>query len=159
MQRSTWPPLLLSQLLDLHLTRTIKREKAKIEMSKFLELADSIEADLREMDEDADALNTKRLANKERARMIFNDHHTAQDRVAEGLKRMEAVIHDMSGSNTRQRDDDEKKAEAAKLVVVKTETPKLGEGSGATPDNFRPGGEIVTNADVGTIKQVIGEAS
>jgi hypothetical protein len=92
--------LLLSQLLDLHLTRSIDRLRGTADMSKFLQLADDIEADLKAMDADAEELNAKRLKNKELSRQIFNGHHAAQDRVLEGLKKMEQVMKDMTGSNS-----------------------------------------------------------
>jgi hypothetical protein len=126
----------MSQLLDLHLTRAIARHKPEAPVSKFLQLADAIEADLKEMDAEADVLNEKRLANKELARQIFNHHHEAQDRVAKGLERMGAVVHDMSGSNSR--------GSTEKPV----ETTKLGEGSGATPETFPAVGEVAVDGEV-----------
>lgn len=123
--------LLLSQLLTLHLDLSIKRYEVQSGMSKFLQLADDIESDLKELDEEANLLNAKRLKNKERARQIFNDHNAAQDRVAEGMKRMDQVLHDMGGSNSRKASEDEK-AEAVKPPVP--ETPKLGEDSAASSE-------------------------
>lgn len=152
--------LQLSQLLDLHLSRVIARyHKPEAPVSKFLQLADDIESDLKDMDDEAELLNSKRLANKERARQVFNDHHGAQDRVADGLRRMGAVIHDMSGSNSsREPSEAEKKAimaahaaaiaahAEAERAKQQTEAPKLGEGSGVTPESFR--GDIVVDGDV-----------
>lgn len=157
--------LQLSQLLDLHLSRVIARyHKPEAPVSKFLQLADDIESDLKDMDDEADVLNEKRLANKERARQVFNDHHKTQDRITDGLYRMGAVIHDMSGSNSsREPSDAEKKAimaaheaaiaahaEAEKAKQSssgdKAEAPKLGEGSGVTPESFR--GDIVVDGEV-----------
>ena len=121
------------------------------DMSKFLQLADDIESDLREFDDEADALNRKRLQNKDRAKTIFDDHHSAQDRVAEGLRRMEAVMHDMGGSNSRKMTDGERAALTAKVdqaqkdmdaAGVKTAAttalegaPKLGEASDGTSES------------------------
>ena len=119
--------ILLAKLLDLHLTRTIARERRKDQvMSKFLELADNIEADLKEMDVEADTLNEKRLANKEAARLIFNSHHAAQDRVRDGLARMAAVTKDLSGSNSNRGETEGKKEE----------TKPGQEGSGDTSKTF-----------------------
>lgn len=103
-------------------------------MSKFLQLADDIEADLRGLDNDADELNSRRLNVKERARTIFNDHNTVYDRTEEGLRRMEAVLHDMGGSNSRKATPLEK----GEQIPLVGETPKLGEGSDATSDSSFP---------------------
>lgn len=93
-------------------------------MSKFLELAENIEADLKAMDVDADELNAIRLVNKEKARLVFNDHHATQKRVGAGLDRMAQAIKDLSGSNSK-GDDTEKKDETEQA-----------EGSGGTSTTF-----------------------
>lgn len=90
-------------------------------MSKFLELAENIEADLKAMDVDADELNAIRLVNKEKARVVFNDHHATQKRVGAGLDRMAQAIKDLSGSNSKGEE--------------KNETEQA-EGSGATSTTF-----------------------
>lgn len=100
-------------------------------MSKFLELAENIEADLREFDEEADVLDMKRRRNKERAHVIFSDHNDVQDRVKAGMDRMEAVMHDMGGSNSR-------KAKTSETTASTEETAKLGEASGGMSEASFP---------------------
>lgn len=69
-------------------------------MSKFLQLADDIDSDLREMDNDADELNARRLVLKERARVAVNTHHSGFNRVEEGLDALERIGRELSGSNS-----------------------------------------------------------
>lgn len=142
--RPTLPPaVLLSQLLDLHLTRTIDRaaKRDEAEMSKFLQLADDIEADLKHLDQRADDLAMIRRRNRERADEILDQHEDAQNRVAEGMRRMDAVLNDMGGSNSRKLTEAEKAALAAKDGKTNegtAEKPALGEGSGDTSDSSFP---------------------
>lgn len=69
-------------------------------MSKFLQLADDIDSDLREMDNDADELNARRIMLKERARVAVNTHHSGFNRVEEGLDALERIGRELSGSNS-----------------------------------------------------------
>lgn len=120
------PSLLFSQLLDLHLERTIAAAKFRGDvMNKFLELADNIDADFAELDKDADALNERRLSIKERARIATNAHHASYNRVEEGLARLE-----QAGSGLAGRSNSEK--------TKPGELEGKGEGSGDTSQTFPP---------------------
>lgn len=66
-------------------------------MNKFSQLADDIETDLADLDKDADALNERRLAIKERARLATNAHHSTYDGIEGGLKRLEDAADAMGG--------------------------------------------------------------
>jgi methyl-accepting chemotaxis protein len=129
-------------LLDLHLSRTIERERFKDKvMRKFVQLAEDVENDLKELDNDADELDRRRRQSKEAARQVINDHHRIQDRIDEGIAAMQRVSDaaGLLGQNTRT---------AAELAAMKAEEdakikaeiekdhplePK--EGSGDTPPN------------------------
>lgn len=94
-------------------------------MSKFLQLAEDIEADFAELDKDADSLNERRLAVKERARVATNAHHKTYDRVEEGLDRLEQAAGALGAKSNSA------KAKAEELAG-KSQT---GEGSGDTSDS------------------------
>lgn len=142
-------PLLLSKLLDLHLSRVIAREHLKDRvMRKFVQLAEDIEQDLKDLDNDADELQSRRRANKERARSVVNDHHKIQDRIDEGLAAMERVADDAGIVRTNTRT-------AAELAAIeaqeRAEQEKL-----KTEGNDK---EVVTEAEVGDVAAVLGEGS
>lgn len=119
--------LWMAQLYDLHLSRSITRLASEANMSKFLELAESIESDLQVMDAAAEALDAQRLANKVLASEVMGGHMAVQARVKEGLEKMRGVIHDMGGSNSR-------KFTEAELAALKAEEPaKPAEVSGEAP--------------------------
>lgn len=143
--------LLLSQLLDLHLSRTIEREYLKDHvMRKFVQLAEDIESDLKGLDRDADDLERRRLEVKEAARTVVNDHHRIQDRIEEGIAAMRRVSESAGLPNTRTRTAAElaeiaAEEERAKNAVKPPEGEKQdevqsGEDSGDTPQDatFQP---------------------
>jgi methyl-accepting chemotaxis protein len=138
--------LLLTQLLDLHLSRTINREKRKDRiMRKFVQLAEDVEADLKGLDNDADDLNHRRLQVKESARQVVNDHHRIQDRIEEGIAAMRRVSEAAGLPNTRTAEELAEIAAANKKFAddLKNQvegTPALGEGSVDTSDkSFQSG--------------------
>lgn len=112
-------------------------------MRKFIQLAEDVENDLRELDADADELNARRLKAKERARLAINDQHRIQDRVEEGIAAIEKVA-EAAGmrSNT---------LTAAELARIEAEK-KAREGNGGEK-------VTVTEADVGKVETALGEAS
>lgn len=124
--------VLLSKLLDLHLSRSIERHKRPLPptreavMRKFLELADNIEKDLIELDKDADELEARRKLVKERARGAVNAQHRIQDRIEEGLRAMEAVASTVERSNSQGNETGS------------------GEGGGDTAKTFQPGDDTKT---------------
>jgi hypothetical protein len=140
--------LLMSKLLDLHLSRAIAREHEKDRvMRKFIQLAENVEADLKELDRDADELERRRLDGKERAKKVVNNHHRLQDRIDEGIAALEKVADDagIERQNTRTAAElaaieAEEAAEQAKLKgekpkeAIEPEAPKLGEASGGMPE-------------------------
>ena len=115
-------------------------------MRKFIQLAEDVEADLKQLDADADELNSRRLAAKERARQAINDQHRIQDRINEGIAAIEAVA-DAAGVRSNTATAAElAKIEAEKQTIKSGEVGKvegvLGEASGGTPpqaDNFQQG--------------------
>lgn len=107
-------------------------------MNKWLQLADDIELDLKELDNDADELQSRRRANKERARGVVNDHHKIQDRVEDGLRRMEQVVEAAGLPNSRKFTQAELDAIAAEEAKQKEAAAKLGEGSGDTSTTAVP---------------------
>lgn len=125
---------MLSQLLDLHLERSIAKAKFRDRvMNKFEQLADDIEADFAELDQDADALNARRLEIKERARLATNAHHESYNRVEAGLSKLEQAAGALAGrSNSQTKTETETKAKTE-------ETAKPGEGSGVTSTTFPDG--------------------
>jgi hypothetical protein len=151
--------LLMSKLLDLHLSRAIAREREKDRvMRKFIQLAENVEADLKELDRDADELERRRVVGKDRAKAVVNTHHLLQDRIDEGIAALEKVADDAGivRQNTRTAAElaaieAEEKAELEKLKrepqttkpgdvgelskeAIKPEAPKLGEASGGMPE-------------------------
>lgn len=119
--------VLMSKLLDLHLSRAIEKHKRPLPptreavMRKFFQLAEDIETDLRELDADADALQERRKAVKERARQAVNAQHRVQDRIEEGLKAMEAVVESLERTNSQGNEE------------------RLAEGGGNSAETFQPG--------------------
>lgn len=116
-------------------------------MSKFLELADDIKKDLADWDEQADELQALRRKNKDKGDELFAGHRNVQEQVAEGFAKMEAVLHDMGGSNSRKASDAEKKT-----VVVPVKPPAT-----PVPENTLKPGEVSENtsdASFQTIKAV-----
>lgn len=95
-------PLWASKLLDLHLSRTIKRKSI---MDKFTELADGIEQDLRNWDEQADELLARREKNRLRGENVFARHRDKQSSVEAGLAKMEAVLQKMEGGNSKNSEE------------------------------------------------------
>lgn len=95
------PSLLLAQLLDLHLTRTIDRLKGDDVMSKFTELADGIRSDLQNFDRQADELMTRREDLRQRGERVFAKHRENQDEVHKGLDELEAALRDLEGGNSK----------------------------------------------------------
>ena len=146
MKPSMSKPLLLSKLLDLHLTRAIEREKLKDRvMRKFVQLAEDVEADLKGLDNDADELNARRLKVKEAARQVVNDHHRIQDRVEEGIEAMRRVAELAGLPNTRTRTaaelaeiEAEEAAGKPKSEDTGAEKTALGEVSGDMPEGSFP---------------------
>lgn len=140
--------ILLSQLLDFHLSRAIAREHLKDRvMRKFIQLAEDVEADLLELDNDADELASRRARSKERAKNVVNRHHRIQDSIDSGIGAMERVADaagvDRPNSRTAAELAAIEAAEKAEQELVeqerlkgKTEETKLGEGSGDTPGSF-----------------------
>lgn len=94
-------------------------------MNKFLQLAEDIEDDLRELDNDADVLNERRLMIKERARIATNAHHSTYNTIESGLSRLEDAAAGLGG---RKNSKDEKKPE---------DKVKNGEGSDVTSESFQ----------------------
>lgn len=94
-------------------------------MNKFSQLADDIEADLLGLDKDADELNERRLAIKERARVATNAHHATYDSVEGGLKKLEDAAAGLGG---RKNSKDETKAGESQGKEV----------SGGTSEAFHP---------------------
>lgn len=108
---------LLSQLLDLHLSRSIARLKGNDDMtSKFRELAKAIKGDLQNFDEQAEELMARREELRQRGEKVFAKHRESQDDVKSGLDAMEQALADLEGSNS-----------------------KNGEGSGDSSDTFQDG--------------------
>lgn len=60
-------------------------------MRKFIQLAEDVEADLKELDNAADDLADRRRKGKERATAAINNHHRIQDRIDEGVSALEKV--------------------------------------------------------------------
>lgn len=97
------PSLLLAQLLDLHLTRTIARLKSDEApmTSKFRELAEGIKGDIANFDHQADELMKRREDLRRRGETVFAKHREHQDDVASGLEALERAIAEMEGSNSK----------------------------------------------------------
>jgi len=135
-------------------------------MRKFIQLAEDVEADLKELDNDADDLDRRRRDGKERAKAVVNTHHRLQDRIDEGILALEKVADSagLARPNTRTAaelaaiDAEEKaaidrlKTEAEtsevgqkfmneQIELAKAEAPKLGEASGDTPATFQKAAE------------------
>ena len=127
-------PLQLSKLLDLHLSRSIEKHKRPLPptreavMRKFMQLAEDVEADLKELDADADALQARRKAGKERARQAINAQHKIQDNIEAGVAAMEKIA-DAIGVKSNSRSDEELKA---------AEGNASGEGGGDSAATFPP---------------------
>lgn len=149
MSSSISKPLLLSKLLDLHLSRVIAREHLKDRvMRKFVQLAEDVEADLKGLDKDADELQARRLLVKERATQAVNMQHKIQDTIEGGIAAMERVA-DAAGvvrTNTRT---------AAEIAAIEEQERKDQEKL-KTEGN---GKEVVTEAEVGDVAAVLGEGS
>jgi hypothetical protein len=110
--------LLLAQLLDLHLSRTIDRHKGRITMAgKFRELAAAIKGDLKNFDDQATELMARREDLRRRGETVFAKHRENLDDVEGGLAEMEAALSELEGSNS-----------------------KNGEGSGSSSESFRKDG-------------------
>ena len=126
-------PLQLSKLLDLHLSRSIEKHKRPLPptreavMRKFMQLAEDVEADLKELDADADALQARRKAGKERARQAINTQHKIQDNIEAGVAAMEKIA-DAIGVNSNSRSDEE----------LKEGNDKSGESGGDSAATFPP---------------------
>jgi predicted nucleic acid-binding Zn-ribbon protein len=126
-------PLQLSKLLDLHLSRSIEKHKRPLPptreavMRKFMQLAEDVEADLKELDADADALQARRKAGKERARQAINAQHKIQDNIEAGVAAMEKIA-DAIGVKSNSRSDEE----------LKEGNDKSGEGGGDSAATFPP---------------------
>lgn len=94
--------MLLAQLLDLHLARTIDRLKGDDVMSsKFKELAAGIKQDLQNFDQQADELMARREDLRLRGEKVFAKHRENLTDVEGGLAAMEAALHDLEGSNSK----------------------------------------------------------
>ena len=96
-------------------------------MRKFLQLAEDVETDLKELDADADALQARRKEVKERARQAINAQHRIQDSVETGIKAMEAIA-DTMGVKSNSRSDEE----------LAEGNDKSGEGGGDSATTFPP---------------------
>ncbi len=92
---------MMGLLLDLHLARVIRRYKPEDRMSKFTELAEAIESDLKNWDQQADELSARREKNRLRGEAIFAKHRDKQGEVETGLARMEQAISALEGSNSK----------------------------------------------------------
>ena len=127
----TPPAVLISKLLDLHLSRAIAREHLKDRvMRKFVQLADDVESDLKSLDNDADELDRRRRETRESARQVVNDHHRIQDRIEEGIAAMRRVAEAAGLPNSRTA------AELAAIAADETAAKgnsALGEASGDMP--------------------------
>jgi hypothetical protein len=140
--------ILISQLLDFHLSRAIAREHLKDGiMRKFIQLAEDVEADLKELDNDADELDRRRRDGKERAKAVVNTHHRLQDRIDEGISALEKVADNAGLARPNTRTAAELAAIEAEEAAQKGKTeglpeePKLGEASGDTPATFQKAAE------------------
>lgn len=103
----------LGQLLDLHLERAIRRHKPEDGMSKFTELAEAIEGDLKNWDQQADELLARREKNRLRGEQVFARHRDKQGEVEAGLTRMEQAIGALEGSNSKNVEDSGDSSEAS----------------------------------------------
>jgi hypothetical protein len=70
-------------------------------MTKFTELANAIEGDLKNWDKQADELLARREKNRLRGEKVFARHRDKQSEVEAGLERMEQAINALSGSNSK----------------------------------------------------------
>lgn len=94
--------MLLAQLLDLHLTRTIDRLKGDDVMTnKFRELAEGIKGDIVNLNDQADQLMKRREDLRRRGETVMARHREHQDDVASGLDALERAIADMDGGNSK----------------------------------------------------------
>lgn len=80
-------------------------------MSKFDELAEGIEQDLKNWDQQADELMARREVNRQRGEAIFAKHRDRQSSVEAGFAKMEAALGALEGSNSKK--DDTKKEEGS----------------------------------------------
>jgi hypothetical protein len=144
----------MSKLLDLHLSRAIAREHLKDRvMRKFIQLAEDVEADLKELDNDADELDRRRRNGKERAKAVVNTHHQLQDRIDEGIAALEKVADDAGISRQNRRTAAELAAieaeETANQAKLKGETQVVSaEDVGKLPDGIvEPPAEGMVDGD------------
>ena len=93
-------------------------------MRKFLQLAEDVETDLKDLDKEADLLQERRKQVKERARQAINAQHRIQDSVETGIKAMETIADEL-GIKSNSRSDEELRGND-------------GEGGGNSAATFQP---------------------
>lgn len=93
--------LWLSQLLDLHLTRSIEKHGKEEPMSKFKALADAVKQDLVNFDQQADELMAEREELRRAGEETFSRYREHHKNTREGLDSMRQAIADMAGSNSQ----------------------------------------------------------
>lgn len=86
-------------------------------MRKFIQLAEDVEADLKELDNAADDLDHRRRQGKQEALAVVNQHHRLQDRIDAGIAAMQKVADDAGVLRTNSRT-------AAELAAIEAEEKK-----------------------------------
>lgn len=90
---------LFSELLTLHLDRSIARYGRPRSMSKFTELADFTTETMAEWDAEAQALLDEGQRLKAQGREIFAAHRLKQAEARAGFAKMRDAVRDMIGGN------------------------------------------------------------
>lgn len=102
------PAVLLSQLLDLHLSRCITRYRTPT-MSKFKALADAVRGDMENLNQQADELFAERELLRRSGEEIMSRYREHHKETREGLDAMRQAIADLSGSNSQGNVEGERK--------------------------------------------------
>lgn len=93
--------LLLSKLLDLHLSRSIEKFEEGTLSGKLKELAQRMRDTRKQWDDEADRLLQGMDKIEARGRAAFAGQHAALDAAQKGFAEMEEAIRDLEGSNSQ----------------------------------------------------------